>query len=93
MTLNVRPRSETLHNCYYRDFVGDVTAYSADNPKDELNHVRAEILDGCANRIRALLEDRTAGVASYERVIVASHSLGTVVAYAETKDGSSSHGA
>ena len=59
-------RSETLHNCYYRDFVGDVTAYSADNPKDELNHVRAEILYGCANRIRALLEDRTAGVASYE---------------------------
>lgn len=68
------------------EFAGDVTAYTAIDPKARLNNVRTAILAGCQQQIRDLL-NKTAAPRNggetpyYDRLVVAGHSLGTVVAY------------
>jgi hypothetical protein len=65
-----------------RDFAGDVVAYTAYDPKLKLNHVRGETLGGCVAALKALLAFKDGdGRLAYDEVIVAGHSLGSVVAY------------
>jgi glycerophosphoryl diester phosphodiesterase len=61
------------------EVVGDLVAYLAIDPKARLNGKRHEILAGCEQRIRELLSK--SGAEGYERIVVAGHSLGSVVAY------------
>jgi pimeloyl-ACP methyl ester carboxylesterase len=63
-----------------RDFVGDVTAYTAIDPRLKLNDAREQILQGCVEMIKNLIE-RPGSQSQYDRVVVAGHSLGSVVAY------------
>ncbi len=64
-----------------RDFAGDVTAYTAFDPKLKLNVVRHDILSGCVNTLKAIVNHREEDRPYYDRIIVAGHSLGSVVAY------------
>lgn len=61
---------------YVLEVFGDLAAYLAIDPKARLNSKRREILTGCTRRIQALLAH-----AGYDHVIVAGHSLGSVVSY------------
>ncbi len=63
------------------DFAGDVTAYTAIDPKLRLNRVRKDILSGCVEKIKAIFEQKDNGAYLYDRIIIAGHSLGSVVAY------------
>ena len=65
------------------DFVGDVVAYTAIDPKLRLNEVREDILFGCVDKIKSLLtnEDKEKKELTYDHVLVAGHSLGSVVGY------------
>lgn len=60
---------------YVLEVFGDLVAYLAIDPRARLHSKRTEILNGCTARIKQLL------AAGYGRVIVAGHSLGSVVAY------------
>lgn len=64
-----------LLETYVLEVFGDLVAYLAINPKARLHSKRNEILTGCAQRIEHLLG------AGYDEVVVAGHSLGSVVAY------------
>lgn len=64
---------------YVLEVGGDLVAYLAIDPKARLNGKRHEILDGCEQRIKALLAKE--GADGYDQVVVAGHSLGSVVAY------------
>jgi len=64
------------------EFVGDVVAYTAIDPRLRLNTVREDILSGCVNKLKHLLEAKDEqGEPLYDQVIVAGHSLGSVVIY------------
>lgn len=64
------------------DFVGDVVAYTAIDPRLRLNKVREDILSGCVHKLKHLLEAKNEkGELIYDQVIVAGHSLGSVVIY------------
>jgi len=64
------------------DFVGDVVAYTAIDPRLRLNKVREDILSGCVHKLRHLLEAKNEkGELVYDQVIVAGHSLGSMVIY------------
>jgi pimeloyl-ACP methyl ester carboxylesterase len=65
------------------DYAGDVTAYTAIDPRLRLSDVRSKILSGCQAKIDGLLDVKAPGgeQAFYDQVIVAGHSLGSVVAY------------
>lgn len=58
------------------DFIGDIVIYTSTDIKSKFFSVRREILEGAVNELRFLLEDRR-----YARVIVAGHSLGSVIGY------------
>lgn len=60
---------------YVLEVFGDLVAYLAIDPKARLNSKRRDILGGCAQRIEHLLSS------GYDAVVVAGHSLGSVVAY------------
>jgi hypothetical protein len=62
------------------DFAGDVVAYTAIDPKLRLEAVRKTILDGCVAALKDLLAPSADGT-RYDQVILAGHSLGSVVAY------------
>lgn len=64
---------------YVTEVLGDLVAYLAIDPKSRLNGKRREILSGCEKRIKELLSRM--GEAGYDQVVVAGHSLGSVVAY------------
>lgn len=64
---------------YVIEVIGDLVAYLAIDPKSRLNEKRHEILSACERRIKELLAKT--GEAGYDQVIVAGHSLGSVVGY------------
>ncbi len=74
---------ERLGSLVIEDYVlevgGDLVAYLAIDPKARLNGKRHEILEGCEQRIKALLQK--ASTDGYDQVVVAGHSLGSVVSY------------
>jgi len=61
------------------EVVGDMVAYLAINPKARLNSKRSDILCRCEQRISELLSKT--GEDGYDQVVVAGHSLGSVVSY------------
>jgi len=64
------------------DFAGDVVAYTAIDQKLRLNKVRENILSGCIHKLKYLLEAKNEkGELLYDQVVVAGHSLGSVVIY------------
>lgn len=64
---------------YMLEVFGDLVAYLAIDPKARLHTKRQEIIAGCAQRIKGLLS--LAGEQAYDQVVVAGHSLGSVVTY------------
>ncbi len=76
----LRPFLDTL----MKEVAGDLIIYTAIDPNLRLNPVRQTILDGCVDRIEGLILCPAANDAErprYEKVFVAGHSLGSVVAY------------
>ncbi|UCD15046.1 MAG: hypothetical protein JSV34_04810 [Candidatus Omnitrophota bacterium] len=57
-------------------YLGDVTIYSSSDKKSEYFYVRKKILDGALRKVKFLLECE-----QYGRIILAGHSLGSVIAY------------
>ena len=58
------------------DFVGDVVVYTSTNLKDKTFEIRKKILDGAFEQLKIILE-----CGKYENIIVAGHSLGSVISY------------
>lgn len=58
------------------DFVGDVVAYTATDRKDPFYGIRNKIIIDLQEQLEGILKND-----QYKRVIVAGHSLGSVVAY------------
>lgn len=56
------------------DYVGDIAIYTSTDVKSKHYAVRAAILAGAVERLRALVE-------AYDRVVVVGHSLGSVIGY------------
>ncbi|MCU0444210.1 MAG: hypothetical protein MUE85_04775 [Microscillaceae bacterium] len=63
-------------NTFIMDYIGDVTVYTTIDDKSEHYNIRQKILNGAVEHIISLLEDD-----DYEQVIIAGHSLGSVIAY------------
>lgn len=63
---------------FLADFVGDVAVYVNVDAKAKNYAVRRAILNGAASAITRILKDNVRG---YDQVIVAGHSLGSVIAY------------
>ncbi|MDD8018477.1 MAG: hypothetical protein PHP42_08890 [Bacteroidota bacterium] len=58
------------------DYIGDVVIYTSADKRSKFYEVRADILNGAVDELTALLNDP-----KYTQVIVAGHSLGTVIAF------------
>ncbi|MBI2851674.1 MAG: hypothetical protein HYX84_01025 [Chloroflexi bacterium] len=58
------------------DFVGDLVRYLDLDPRSERFEIRRRIMNGAIDELRALLRDE-----SYESILIAGHSLGSVIAY------------
>ncbi|MFC1920198.1 hypothetical protein ACFLYQ_00555 [Chloroflexota bacterium] len=58
------------------DFAGDLVRYLDLDPRSERFEIRRKIINGAVEELRALLKDD-----SYDRVIIAGHSLGSVIGY------------
>ena len=64
-----------------REVAGDLVLYTAYDPRLALSAVRDQVLKGCADRIEGLVRCTSGGRLRYQKVFVAGHSLGSVVAY------------
>jgi len=82
-----RSISHTLTN-----IIGDLVAYSVTDAKSKYYPIRRAILDGCVKALLFLIEDGVVdsngkfiggknGKRSYEKIIIAGHSLGSLVVY------------
>ncbi|MFC1900790.1 hypothetical protein ACFLYN_04270 [Chloroflexota bacterium] len=58
------------------DFLGDLVRYLDLDPRSERFEIRRKIINGALEELRALLKDD-----SYDQVIIAGHSLGSVIGY------------
>jgi pimeloyl-ACP methyl ester carboxylesterase len=58
------------------NFIGDIVIYTASDARSRFYDARLRILDGAVEALRGLLEE-----GRYGRVIVAGHSLGSVIAF------------
>ena len=58
-------------------YLGDLVVYTQDNERKTTFKARAEILDAASNKIRLLLDSPE----NYDQVLLAGHSLGSVIAY------------
>lgn len=58
-----------------QDFIGDVVGYLDLDPRSEHYQTRQEIISGAVAELRALMAD------DYDEIIIAGHSLGSVIAY------------
>jgi hypothetical protein len=68
------------------DYVGDIAVYVNTDEFSSSFSARSQILDGCSQTLSQILRERTdpANPASpyvYDRVLIAAHSLGSVIAY------------
>ncbi len=58
------------------DFVGDLVRYLDLDPRSERFETRRQIMNGAVSELKALIRDN-----NYQEIIVAGHSLGSVIAY------------
>lgn len=58
------------------DFIGDIVIYTSTDIKSQFYEVRKQILDGAVKELESLLLDKR-----YKRIIVAGHSLGSVIGF------------
>ncbi len=58
------------------DFIGDLVRYLDLDPRSERFEIRRKIMNGAMEELKALLKDD-----SYNRIMVAGHSLGSVIGY------------
>ena len=58
------------------DYVGDIVIYTATDIKSKFYSVRKDILDGAVDELTCLLNDER-----YHQIIVAGHSLGSVIGF------------
>lgn len=58
------------------DYMGDVAIYTTTDVKSKHHHVRNSILTEAVNDVKALIDNQR-----YKNVIIAGHSLGSVIAY------------
>jgi hypothetical protein len=63
------------------DYLADAAVYATTDIKEEHYKVRQAVLGGCVERMAHLLEDDAKGNPKNEKVILAGHSLGSVVVY------------
>lgn len=70
------------------EYVGDVAMYVSSNALSSYYEVRKKILDGAVDMLTSILQHGEPGSATpapliepYDRVVVAAHSLGSVIAY------------
>ncbi|MBI1319572.1 MAG: hypothetical protein GC168_11585 [Candidatus Hydrogenedens sp.] len=72
---------EKLAGVWIAEYAADVAVYTATDIKQEHFAVRQQILGGCVERLKNLLGQDDTGRDYNESVVVAAHSLGSVVAY------------
>lgn len=76
----LRPRFLELMS----NVIGDIAVYNEPNPRSSHQNIRREILNGCVDSLRYLVEPQTKGDTTkypYEKVVVAAHSLGSEIAF------------
>ena len=56
-------------------FIGDLVRYLDMDPRSKHYETRQKIINGAVDELRALMDD------DYDRIIIAGHSLGSVIAY------------
>lgn len=61
--------------------LGDITIYNDPNPRSTNQRVRKEILQGCVKAITHLVTVKKESFYSYEKVIIAGHSLGSQISF------------
>jgi len=66
--------------------VGDIVVYNDPNPRSDNQAIRKDILNGCVNAIRFLVEPRQNDNSNefkydYDKVVVAGHSLGSEISF------------
>jgi len=67
---------------FAQDFVGDLVGYLDLDPRSEHYEIRRKILNGALDELRELMKAKDDdGNDEYEQIIVAGHSLGSVIAY------------
>jgi hypothetical protein len=68
---------------FFASFIGDVAVYTNANAKAKNFLVRKAILAGSTNAVIRLLQEKNVAQANdpYDQIIVAGHSLGSVIAY------------
>lgn len=59
----------------FTDYVGDVTIYTTSNMRGKYFNIRERMLRGAVHKITNLMK------ADYDRIVIAAHSLGSVIAY------------
>ena len=57
------------------DYIGDVAIYTSSDRRSKFYQVRQRVLEGAIEKISAMLQE------DYERIVIAGHSLGSVIAY------------
>jgi hypothetical protein len=57
-------------------YIGDIAIYTTTDEKSRKYRIRQQILKECQSQVEAILED-----SRYDRVIIAGHSLGSVIAF------------
>ncbi len=62
-------------------YVGDVAIYTTMDMKSKHHEIRQKILAGSVKKLKCLLTSGDAKSPDYKRVILAGHSLGSVIAY------------
>jgi hypothetical protein len=66
----------------FTQLIGDIVVYNVTDPKSKFFAVRNEVLGGAVKALRYLIESRTDNNRlSYPNIVVAGHSLGSLVAY------------
>lgn len=63
------------------DYLADAAVYATTDIREEHYKVRQAVLGGCVERMAHLLENDAQGHAKNDKVILAGHSLGSVVVY------------
>lgn len=66
--------SGSFQNQVEKNFMGDLVRYLDMDPRSTHHDTRQKILNGAVEEVRALVED------DYDRIIIAGHSLGSVIA-------------
>jgi len=66
---------------FFVQYVGDVAAYVESHTIDKFQKLRTDVRDAVLKTARAVYAQKVAGEFVYDEIVVAGHSLGSVVAY------------